>query len=275
MILSLITDDVALAGEAERAGIDRIVIDLEREGKAERQAGRSLFQSTHELDAVPRVKAALRRADLLVRVNPLSARTPAEIDAVLAGGADVVMLPYFFTPADVRTFLGIVDGRCRVSLLVETKSAAAQLAACLDAGRVDEVHIGLNDLSIELGYDVILEPLCTGVIDGLAAMLREARIPFGLGGLGRLSSDMLPVGPERLLAEQVRLGCTRAWLGRTFRDGLRGDRLAAEVGVIREAVERWHAAPEAERRENRRLLIDEIRQWKAAHAVASVPDHSS
>jgi hypothetical protein len=32
MILSLITDDVCLAREAERAGIDRIMIDLELVG---------------------------------------------------------------------------------------------------------------------------------------------------------------------------------------------------------------------------------------------------
>ena len=267
MILSLITDDVALAGEAERAGIDRIVIDLEREGKAERQAGRSLFQSTHRLDSVHHVKAALQRADLMVRINPLSERTPDEIDAVLAGGTDVVMLPYFFTPADVRSFVAMVDGRCKVSLLVETKSAVGQLAACLAAGHIDEVHIGLNDLSIELGCDVILEPMCTDVIDSLAAMLREARMPFGVGGLGPLSYEILPVRPERLLAEQVRLGCTRAWLGRTFRHGLGGDRLSAEVDRIREAVERWRSASEEECRENRRTLFDEIQRWKACHAI--------
>ena len=50
MILSFITDDRALAVEAERAGIDRIMIDLEREGKAQRQAGRNLFQSSRRLN---------------------------------------------------------------------------------------------------------------------------------------------------------------------------------------------------------------------------------
>jgi citrate lyase beta subunit len=274
MMLSLITDDAALAGEAERAGIDRIMIDLEREGKAERQAGRSLFQSTHQLKSVCRVKAALDRAALMVRINPLSERTRAEIEAVLAGGADVIMLPYFFTPADVRSFVAMVDGRSRVSVLVETKSAAEQLAACLTCGRIDEVHIGLNDLSIELGCDVMLEPMCTGVIDRLAATLREARVPFGVGGIARLSSETLPVRPERLLAEQVRLGCTRAWLGRTFRDGLRGSQLAAEVDRIRDAVARWGSAPEESLRENRAALVDEIQAWKARTNLPHRPSTS-
>ena len=138
---------------------------------------------------------------------------------------------------------------------------------CLAAGPIDEVHIGLNDLSIDLGCDVMLEPMCTGVIDTLTATLREARVPFGVGGIARLSCETLPVRPERLLAEQVRLGCSRAWLGRTFRDGLRGGRLAAEVARIREAVARWGAASEEACQENRRALVDEILQWKACHAM--------
>ena len=59
MILSLITDDVALVAEAERAGIDRIMIDLERRGKGAAPGGPNLFQSTHSIESVARVKAVL------------------------------------------------------------------------------------------------------------------------------------------------------------------------------------------------------------------------
>ena len=264
MILSLITDDVGLAAEAERAGIDRIMIDLEREGKAQRQAGRHLFQSSHELASVGPMKAALECASLVVRINPPSERTPHEIEAVLAAGADVIMLPYFRTPSEVRAFVQMVAGRSRVSLLVETRAAAEQLSDCLSAGPIDEVHIGLNDLSIDLAFDVVFEPLCTGLIEHLTVTLRARSIPFGVGGLARLSCDTLPVGPERLLAEQVRLGCSRAWLGRTFREGLRGSRLTAEVASIRQAVARWSAASATALSENRHALIEEIARWKGS-----------
>jgi 2-keto-3-deoxy-L-rhamnonate aldolase RhmA len=263
MMLSLITDDVALAVEAERAGIDRVMIDLEREGKAQRQAGRNLFQSTHSLESVARVKAVLHRAAMIVRINPLSERTPQEIDDVVASGADVIMLPYFFTPDEVRTFVALVGGRSQVSLLVETRSAVECLPECLAAGGIDEVHVGLNDLSIDLGCTVLLEPLCTGVVDRIVAVLRASGVPFGIGGLARLSCGTLPVCPERLLAEQVRLGCRRAWLGRTFRDGLPVSGLALEVARIREAVARWEVASLAEWEANRFLLVEEVLRWKA------------
>jgi hypothetical protein len=156
-------------------------------------------------------------------------------------------------------------------LLVETKSAVCQLAACLAAGHIDEVHVGLNDLSIELGCDVMLEPMCTDVIDGLTATLRDAGVPFGVGGIARLSAESLPVRPERLLAEQVRLGCTRAWLGRTFREGLRSGRLAAEVDHIREAVARWCTASEDAHCENRTALVGEIQMWKTSARRSRFP----
>ena len=83
MILSLITDDVALAAEAERAGIDRIMIDLEREGKAQRQAGRKPVpvQPSPGIDRPRQGRARARRRSWCASTR-CPARTPQEIDAV-------------------------------------------------------------------------------------------------------------------------------------------------------------------------------------------------
>ena len=272
MKLSLITDDVGLAVEAEQAGIDRIMIDLERDGKAERQAGRGLFLSSHRIESVGRVKMALEKTPLVVRINPLGSNSRREIDALVDGGADFLMLPYFSGLADARVFLGLVRRRTRAILLVETRSAASQLRALADEPGVDEVHIGLNDLSISLGYDNLFEPICAGIVDGMAAVLRTAGMPFGFGGIGRLSHQALPVHPERMLAEQVRLGASRGWLGRTFRGEMEQSRapgeLAAEVLAIRAAVGKWQAAPLGALLENRAILHRE-----AAGVVARPGGH--
>ena len=131
------------------------------------------------------------------------------------------------------------------------------------------MHVGLNDLSIDLGCTVLLEPMCTGVVDRLAAVLVASDIPFGIGGLARLSCETLPVCPERLLAEQVRLGCSRAWLGRTFRDGLGVSGLASEVAALREAVTRWASASPDEGEANRRVLTEQVLSWKAGVAAST------
>jgi hypothetical protein len=58
-----------------------------------------------------------------------------------------------------------------------------------------------------------------------------------------------------MLAEQVRVGASRGWLGRTFRGDMgrsraRGE-LAGEVMAIRRAVRKWESASEGALLENR------------------------
>jgi hypothetical protein len=278
--LCLITDDVAFAVEAEQAGIDRIMLDLERDGKAERQAGRGLFLSSHRIDSVARLKRSLEKATLVVRINPFGDRSQAEVDALADGGADFIMLPYFAGLAEARKFLELVRGRSRTILLVETASAARALEAIAAEPGVDEVHIGLNDLSISLGYDNLFTPICSGMIDEMAAVLRAARMPFGFGGIGRLSRRDLPVHPEHMLAEQIRLGASRGWLGRTFRGEMEQSRtpteLARELTAIRHAVAMWQSAPERALLDNRAALLSQAaaigpREIVRAGVVSSTP----
>jgi 2-keto-3-deoxy-L-rhamnonate aldolase RhmA len=267
MTLCLITDDVPLAREAEAAGIDRVVIDLERDGKAERQAGRHLFLSGHRLEAVAPMRRALHVASLLVRVNPLSHRSAGEVDAVIDAGADLVMLPYFHRADEVRRFVSLVRGRGRVVLLVETRSAVDTLDAIVQVPGVDEIHIGLNDLSISLAHRSLFEPMTSGLVDRVARIIRDAGIPFGVGGLARLSARDLPVSPERMLAEQIRLGATCAWLGRTFRGDLerarRDGELAAEVAALRASIAHWHAASTEALRDNHVAFCRDVEAWHA------------
>ena len=269
MILSLITDDVRLAAEAERAGIDRVMIDLEREGKAQRQAGRNLFQSSHRLESVGTVKDVLQRAALVVRINPLSEQTPQEIEAVLAAGADVIMLPYFFTASDVAAFVGMVDGRSRVSLLVETKSAAERVKDCLAAGHMDEVHIGLNNLSIKLGCDVMLEPMCTGA-DRLRSRPRSATpVPFGVGGIGRLSCESLPVHPEQLWRSRCGWDVAEGGLDGRSATGWGLPAEGPKSPAFARRSRRWGAASEEAWRENRRSAGRRILGWKASRGAGA------
>lgn len=266
MKLCLITDKTDFALEAERCGVERIMLDLEREGKAERQAGRKLFLSEHAVESVAKMKAVLRESSLVVRVNPLGRKSAAEIDEVVEGGADFVMLPYFHTLEEVREFLSLVGGRAKTILLAETASSVEALPRIVKERGVAEVHIGLNDLSISLGSRSIFEPVCDGTIERLAALLTRQGIPFGFGGIARLSNRGLPVDPEKILAEQVRLKAGVGWLGRSFRGGMEEERrpgeLAREIELIREAVGRWESATEEELARNLEAMKREVEAWE-------------
>jgi len=214
MKLFFITNSVELASFAVNNGVDRIFVDLEVLGKSQRQGHLDTVISRHSVFDVAALRPFVPRGGLLVRVNPLHDGTDEEIDRVIQAGADVVMLPMFRGPKDVEVFIRAVAGRARTSLLVETIGAMLSLHECVSLPGVDEVHIGLNDLHLELGMRFMFEPLADGLIDDMADILNRAEMPFGLGGVARVGEGLLPA--ELVLAEHVRLGSTAAILSRTF-----------------------------------------------------------
>ena len=148
--LLYITKDPAVARIAQAAGVDRIWADMEYIGKAERQGGMDTVQSCHTIEDVRNVRAAVTTSQLLVRVNPIHKATAdycsseQEINDVIDAGADVIMLPFFKTVKEVRTFLDIVDGRIPTQLLLETPEAVEVVDEILKLPGVDEIHIGLS-----------------------------------------------------------------------------------------------------------------------------------
>ncbi|MDH4465371.1 MAG: aldolase/citrate lyase family protein [Acidovorax sp.] len=237
MDLLQITNDPVLARRCDALPGMRLFVDLEIHGKAVRQAGRNSFITTHQIQDVGRVKAQLRRARLMVRVNPLHASTPAEIDAVIAQGADWVMLPMFQTPDELRTFSRIVSGRAPIVALLETAGALHTLDDWIGTPGLCEVFVGLNDLHLSLGCQFMFEPLAQGLLDSVAHRVSAHGLRFGFGGIARLGEGLLP--GRDVLAEHLRLGSQAVILSRTFHrpdaPGAAVHTFEAEVASLRSA----------------------------------------
>lgn len=146
--LFYITKDPAVARIAQAAGVDRIFVDMEYIGKAQRQGGMDTVQNHHTVEDVARLRPVLDQAELLVRVNPVHPGSKDEIDRVIAAGADVIMLPMWQSVEEVQQFIRWVDGRAKTLLLLENQAAVDCLDRVVAMPGVDEIHIGLNDLSI-------------------------------------------------------------------------------------------------------------------------------
>jgi hypothetical protein len=228
-----ITNIPALARRCDVLPGMRLFVDLETHGKAERQAGRNTFISTHQLDDVGRIKAQLQQSRLMVRVNPLYPGTPAELHAVLAQGADWVMLPMFHTPEELRAFSRIVAGRAPIVALLETAGALHSIDSWVDTPGLCEVFVGLNDLHLSLGCRFMFEPLAQGVLDNVAARVRGQGLRFGFGGIARLDEGLLP--GRDVLAEHVRLGSQAVILSRTFHRDEPAHALDAQIAALRQA----------------------------------------
>ena len=215
-----ITNKPAVAKIAEEVGIDWIFIDMEFIGKDSRQGGLDTVQNHHTVQDVKNIRKAVAKSKVLVRVNPIHEALPDypsskdEIDAVINAGADIVMLPFYKTVKEVRQFIQYVGGRAKTCLLLETAEAAILLDETLKVPGIDMIHLGLNDLHLELGMRFMFQLLSDGVVEQLGNKIKAAGIPFGFGGIARLDSGMLP-GAD-VLKEHVRLGSSMVIVSRSF-----------------------------------------------------------
>lgn len=215
--LMYITNDDDVAIVAEKAGIDRIWIDLETIGKEERQKKLDTVKSHHTVDDIRRIAPLLSKSDMLVRVDMWNEGSVSQIDQVIEVGAQTVMLPYWKTPDEVKKFISSVNGRVKTMLLLETKEAVDCLDEILEIDGVDEIHIGLNDLHLSYGLDFMFELYTNGVVEDVVGKIRDKHIPFGIGGIGRFDAGLLP-RPEDVIVEQHRLGSSGVILSRSFCD---------------------------------------------------------
>lgn len=257
-----ITNDPAFARRCDALDGLRLFVDLERLGKAERQAGRNTFISTHDLADVSCIKQALHRSPLMVRVNPLNSATPEELDAVLLSGADQVMLPMFTEASQVRDFARMVAGRAPIVALLETGAALECLDDWIATPGLQEVYVGLNDLHLSLGLRFMFEPLALGLVDRVAAAARRRGLRFGFGGIARLDEGML--SGRDVLAEHLRLGSTAVILSRTFHRPGSGVAFEDEVERLRKAERELAARKPLQIEADRQRIAESIRGAGAA-----------
>lgn len=238
-------------------------VDLEVLGKGERQGHLDSWKSRHQIEDVARIREAVPDSHLLVRINPLHDGTAAELDAIIARGADSVMLPMFRTRDELVRFLDLLNGRAHAWPLVETAAALRAIPDIVATGQLDRLHIGLNDLHLDLGLEFMFQPLSRGLLDAPAAALNAAGIRFGFGGIARSNEGI--ISPEFLLGEHVRLGSDTVILSRTFHRGVpTAAALAAEmdfgteIAKLRAIHADFQALGSAALEENRRLTAKRV-----------------
>ena len=212
--LMYITNRPEVAQIAESAGVDRIFVDMEYIGKAERQGGMDTVQSHHTAEDVGVIKRAVIEAEVVARINPIHEHSEEEIDAVVKNGADIIMLPYFKTADEVRRAIAFTKKRAKIMPLVETPEAVENIDEILNTDGIDEIYIGLNDLSLGYGKKFMFELLSDGTVERLCMKFKQMGLEYGFGGIASLGQGMLP--SEYVIKEHYRLGSTCAIISRSF-----------------------------------------------------------
>ena len=232
--LMYITNNPEIARIAEDAGVERIFVDMEYIGKSDRQGGMDTVQSQHTLEDIANVRKELKKSELLVRCNPIHGyvegygTSEEEINSIISSGADIIMLPYFKTVSEVQQFVKIVNGRVKTMLLFETPESVDHVDEILAIDGINEVFIGLNDLSLGYGKKFMFELLTDGTVENLCRKFSEKGLPYGFGGIASVGQGLLPA--EYVIAEHYRLGSTCVILSRSFCD-------VSKIGSLEEAKE--------------------------------------
>ena len=212
--LMYITNNPIVAKAAEEAGIDWIFIDLEVNGKELRQPNMDTVKSNHAINYILVVKKILKKSKVLVRVNPIYEGSQEEIDKCIEFGADILMLPFFKTIEEINVFLNIVSNRVKTCLLLETSEAVDLLTTIVTDKRINYIHIGLNDLHLEMKLTFMFELLADGTVKKIIDVIRPTNIVYGFGGIAGLGDGDLPA--ELVIKEHYRLGSSMAILSRAF-----------------------------------------------------------
>jgi 2-keto-3-deoxy-L-rhamnonate aldolase RhmA len=252
-VLTLFTNDPVLASVADRAGVDRVGVDLERIGKTARQGHLATWISDHDEDDLAAIRPVLGHARLFARCNPVHRGSEAEIDRLIASGVQVIMLPFFKTVSEAERFVRLVDGRAQPVLLVETAEAAAATADLCRIPGVTELHVGLNDMRLSLGWPSHFHVLVSDLLEEICGTVLNAGLRLGVGGVGRAGDNGLPIPADLVSAQLVRLGATASLVSRSFfrepcpKDlNLEFRKLRIRLGDLAAMPPEWHRAKRAE-----------------------------
>jgi hypothetical protein len=159
--------------------------------------------------------------------------------------------------AEVERFASIVRERDEVVLLLETEAAGQRIDDIVTVDGVAEVHVGINDLALSVGARTRFEPLVHGLLDHVSDCVRRAGLRFGIGGIARIDDETLPIPPDLIYAQYVRLGATAALVSRVF---VRPDDAAAltqDIARSRQRLAWWQAVDQAR-------LLDAERAFRQA-----------
>jgi hypothetical protein len=211
-----ITNLPDMANYAFVNGAERIMVDLEVNGKVERQKCRNTLISNHSFGDLEKIKEKNSKIQLVCRINPFFDGTKSEVENAISRGADYIMLPMFRSNSEVEMVYHIIRGRAKLILLFETPQSIIRVHEIAAARHFDEAHIGLNDLSLAFGIDFMFELLGSGIIDFIADSFNTFNVPFGLGGIAKYGEGI--ARSELVMSEHVRLGSSSVILSRSFHE---------------------------------------------------------
>lgn len=259
----IITNDTFKAAVAIKSGVRFVFIDMETLGKEERQKDRGAVFNCHTLQDVERICSLLPRENIMVRVNPIHENSENEINDVCLHRPGYVMLPYFKKINEVETAYKLLPRDTKLYLLFETIDSLELIPQIVASGMVSKIHLGLNDLAIEMGYKCIFKVLFDVRFLKAIDHLNKLGVNFGIGGVGKIGIHEIPA--EMLITQFQKLGADSVILSRAFNSEDvwldEGKLFNQELSKLNQVVSSFSGMTKEQFDSNENVLADLLRNY--------------
>ena len=210
-----ITNNFKLAEQLDRAGVQQIMVDLENIGKSDRQKSTNAVINYHQVSDIVRIKSHVNKAKIICRINGFYAGTFNEIDSAIEAGADSIMIPMIRNLNDFTAIVEYVGERVKILPLIETPYSLLKIDEILSICKPEQIHFGLNDLSIGFGLSNIFEIFLSKPFKDIVLSCAEKLDIVGVGGVGNMHHKYT-ISPEYILNEHKLMGSNCVILSRAF-----------------------------------------------------------
>jgi hypothetical protein len=231
-----ITNKVEHALLLDSCGIQQIMVDTERIGKAERQLGSNAVINFHQIEDVAKLKSIELKAKIICRINGYHAKIFKEIEQSIDAGADILMLPMIQNLNDFSKLVNQISNRVEILPLIETPYSIFNLNKIIEIATPSQLHFGLNDLHLSLGMKNLFEVLLSPLFASAVSYANDRVNLVGIGGVGYPISTQ-KVAPQLLINEHLLLGSRSVILSRSFfSDGYNRDRILFALNLFEHSI---------------------------------------
>jgi hypothetical protein len=130
-------------------------------------------------------------------------------------GANFIMVPMIRNIDEFKSIVDYVGDRADIIPLIETSYSLFNLNLIIEYSCVKQIHFGLNDLCIDIGFENIFQILLSKFFKNFIDHAVEMVDLVGIGGIGSPQNAM-KVDSLLLLAQYIDLKSTSVILSRSF-----------------------------------------------------------
>jgi hypothetical protein len=125
------------------------------------------------------------------------------------------MIPMIENLTEYKKMLDFISGRCKIIPLIETPYSLIKIEEIIDYFPVDQIHFGLNDLSIGFKLNNLFEILFSRFFQNVIDELKNKVDTIGIGGIGSPLYQQL-VDPALVIKHIKSIGGNSIIMSRSF-----------------------------------------------------------